>query len=41
MLSRSTNPFTAEVLPYVNHPEYIMIGYMDDEKTYAGNEEDA
>jgi len=32
MLSRSTNPFTAEVLPYVNHPEYIMICYMDDEK---------
>lgn len=31
-LSRSTNPFTPEILPYVNHPEHIIIVYMDDEK---------
>ena len=31
-LSRSTNCFTAEVLPYINHPEHIVIIVCDDEK---------
>lgn len=31
-LSRSTNCFTAAVLPYINHPEHIAIVYCDDEK---------
>jgi rhodanese-related sulfurtransferase len=31
-LSRSTNCFTRDVLPYINHPSHIVIIYCDDEK---------